>query len=129
MDVDVTPGHALVGSTEVPGDKSIAHRWMILAATAVGPSEIAAAPPSLDVRSTARCLAAIAPKARPALDVFTGKGPSRVEGGGSTWNARGTDGPQTSLHVEGEGRAGLAGSPEPLDCGNSGTTMRLLAGV
>jgi 3-phosphoshikimate 1-carboxyvinyltransferase len=129
MDVEITPGPSLRGSVEVPGDKSIAHRWLILAATALGSSEIAGAPPSLDVRSTARCLAGLAPKARPSLDVFALNGASPVEGGGSTWNEDVDDPALRTLQVEGEGRTGLVAPATPLDCGNSGTSMRLLAGV
>jgi 3-phosphoshikimate 1-carboxyvinyltransferase len=129
MDVEIAPGPSLKGAAEVPGDKSIAHRWLILAATGAGTSEIHGAPPSLDVRSTARCLTGIAPKARPSLDVFAKKGASAVEGAGSTWNDQVDLSPRTPLQVEGEGRRGLVGPAAPLDCGNSGTTMRLLAGV
>jgi 3-phosphoshikimate 1-carboxyvinyltransferase len=129
MDVEIAPGSALHGLAEVPGDKSIAHRWLFLAATAGGASEIVGPPPSLDVRSTARCLSMIAPKARPSLNVFAEKGPSGVKGGGSTWNADETVRPRTTLAVEGEGRSGLSVPAGHLDCGNSGTTMRLLAGV
>ena len=70
MDVVVTPGGHPRGSVAVPGDKSIAHRWLILAATAAGRSRLVGLPPSLDVRSTAACLAAVTDKARPSLDVF-----------------------------------------------------------
>jgi 3-phosphoshikimate 1-carboxyvinyltransferase len=129
MDLEVTPGSSLRGSVEVPGDKSIAHRWLILAATATGGSSISGAPPSLDVRSTARCLAGLAPKAQPSLNVFADKGASGVEGGGSTWNVEGGDPALATLEVEGEGRRGLVEPTADLDCGNSGTTMRLLAGV
>jgi 3-phosphoshikimate 1-carboxyvinyltransferase len=129
MDVEIIPGSALRGDAEVPGDKSIAHRWLILAATGLGRSQITGAPPSLDVRSTAQCLARVSPKARPSLDVFVKKGASGVEGGGSTWNDDGTVRFVTTLEVEGEGRSGLVAPHGPLDCGNSGTTMRLLAGV
>ena len=129
MDALVAPTGSLAGTTVVPGDKSIAHRWLILAATAVGRSRLVGLPLSLDVGSTAGCLAVLTDKARPPLDVFARKVASRVEGGGSTWNV----GPHTpadpSLEVEGQGRDGLVAPAEWLDCGNSGTTMRLLAGV
>jgi 3-phosphoshikimate 1-carboxyvinyltransferase len=55
--------------------------------------------------------------------------PSAVEGGGSTWNAEVEVASLTPLEVEGEGRVGLLEPAETLDCGNSGTSMRLLAGV
>ena len=55
MRVRITPGGHLEGRVRVPGDKSIAHRWLILAATARGPSALVEVPASLDVRSTAAC--------------------------------------------------------------------------
>src|SRR4029077_16200830 len=87
MDVVIRPGGRLEGGAAVPGDKSSAHRWLILSVTAKGPSRLAGLPPSLDVRSTAACLSKVSPKARPALDVFALDARAPVEGGGSTWNA------------------------------------------
>ena len=52
MRVRVTPGPVVEGTIRVPGDKSIAHRWLILAATARGRSALVDLPGSLDVRST-----------------------------------------------------------------------------
>ena len=67
---------------------------------------------SLDVRSTAACLARLTVKARPALDVLARNAARCVEGGGSTWNARvERGGSHRTLEVEGEGRDGLV---EPL---------------
>jgi 3-phosphoshikimate 1-carboxyvinyltransferase len=129
MRLVVTPGGKIDGDPTVPGDKSIAHRWLILAATARGGSSLADLPGSLDVRSTAACLAAIAPAARPALEVWTWNGPSGVEGGGSTWNDPEEEMVGSPLQVEGEGRDGLEEPATALDCGNSGTSMRLLTGV
>jgi 3-phosphoshikimate 1-carboxyvinyltransferase len=129
MDLVVRPGRSLVGEASVPGDKSIAHRWLILAATARGRSEIHHLPVSLDVRSTASCLAAVAPRARPSLEVWSANAPEPVEGGGSTWNPEARNRAADVLQVEGEGRDGLVPAEGPLDCGNSGTSMRLLAGV
>jgi len=129
MDIEVRPGSRLDGEATVPGDKSIAHRWLILAATAEGRSRIAGAPPSLDVRSTAGCLSKVTRKARPPLDLFARKDAAPVEGGGSTWNVEATDRSGEALELEGEGRERLVEAGSPLDCGNSGTSMRLLAGV
>lgn len=129
MDVLISPGGTLEGTSSVPGDKSIAHRWLILSVTARGSSRLVGLPPSLDVRSTAACLSRVAGKARPSLDVFARDAPALVEGGGSTWNA-GVEVPAAApLEVEGEGRDGLVAPSLDLDCGNSGTAMRLLAGV
>jgi len=85
----------------VPGDKSIAHRALILAALAHGESVLRNVPAGLDVRSTQHALS--------ALGVTFGD-----EGG--------------ALHVTGSGGA-LVGPADAIDCGNSGTTIRLLAGV
>ena len=85
----------------IPGDKSISHRFLILGALARGNSLLENVPRSLDVRSTAACLRALGARLEPGED-----GALRVEGP-TNWR-----------------------SPEsPLDCGNSGTTARLLAGL
>ncbi len=80
-------------------------------------------------RSTAACLAVVAPKARPGLDLWRRNAADIVEGRGSTWNAEVEDASVRALEVEGEGRSGLAAPASRLDCGNSGTSMRLLAGL
>jgi len=118
MDVVVTPGAVLEGSVSVPGDKSIAHRWLILAAAAAGRSRLVGLPPSLDVRSTAVCLAAITDKARPSLDVFARNASPGVERRGSTWNEDLRESFDLPLEVEGQGRPGLVPPAEALDCGN-----------
>ena len=90
------------GSLRVPGDKSISHRSLILSAIANGDSRIQGILPSADVHSTAgvlRTLGAQIPELAPDMT---------VRGGG--------------LH-------GLGQPAAPLDCGNSGTTTRLMAGV
>ncbi|HEX9123847.1 MAG TPA: hypothetical protein VF984_10925, partial [Actinomycetota bacterium] len=129
MRVTIRPGGVVRGDCRVPGDKSIAHRWLILAAIADGRSTILDLPPSLDVRSTTTCLAAIAPSARPSLDGWFRKRGATTETDGFTWDRPGWGELVPELEVEGEGREALADAPGPLDCGNSGTTMRLLAGV
>jgi 3-phosphoshikimate 1-carboxyvinyltransferase len=129
MDIVVRPGSSLHGTLAVPGDKSIAHRWLILSVTATGTSRLLGVPPSLDVRSTASCLAAVAPKARPSLDLLGAEASSAVEGGGSTWNEEVEVPALEPLEVQGEGRGSLQEPASGLDCGNSGTSMRLLAGV
>ena len=65
----VHPGGLGGGASRVPGDKSIAHRWLLLAATAEGRSELRGLPEGLDVKATASCLAELVPEeARGALD-------------------------------------------------------------
>jgi 3-phosphoshikimate 1-carboxyvinyltransferase len=129
MRLSVTPGSSVSGDVRVPGDKSISHRWLILASTAMGPSRLVGLPASLDVRSTAGCMAVLAPPARPALDAWASNAAVFVEDGGSTWNSGPSRRPQPALEVEGEGRDALVEPPGPLECGNSGTTMRLLMGL
>ena len=90
------------GTIRVPGDKSISHRALILASLADGESEIRGILESEDVHSTARVLRAL------GVDV-----PSLTP----------------SIHVRGKGRRGLVQPRSALQCGNSGTTTRLMAGV
>ncbi|MDE2291699.1 MAG: 3-phosphoshikimate 1-carboxyvinyltransferase, partial [Elusimicrobia bacterium] len=92
----------LTGACEVPGDKSIAHRALILGTLARGTLTVRGLPDGQDVASTRRCLEALGGR-------FDG-GPAR-------------------LLVRGLGGEGLRAPAAPLDCGNSGTTMRLLMGV
>lgn len=89
-------------AVRVPGDKSISHRALICAALASGRSRIRNILPSADVRSTAGVLRAL----------------------GAGVPALGDD-----VRVDGRGLNGLAATNDPLDCGNSGTTARLISGV
>jgi 3-phosphoshikimate 1-carboxyvinyltransferase len=93
----------LVGSVPVPADKSIAHRALLLAAIAKGTSVVRGGVLGEDNISTLNALRAMGVKARE-----TGEGTFAVEGAG--------------LH-------GLSAPSTDLDCGNSGTTMRLLSGI
>jgi 3-phosphoshikimate 1-carboxyvinyltransferase len=99
----VTPARRLMGRVRVPGDKSISHRYALLAALADGRSRLGNYAPGADCRSTLACL--------------------RQLGVEVDEDTHGT------LTVLGRGPAGLSSPSLPLDCGNSGTTMRLLAGV
>lgn len=87
----------------VPGDKSISHRYALLAALARGRSRIRGLAPGQDVRSTLTCLEAL--------------------------GARMTSSDAGTVDIDGLGLGGLHPPPGVLDAGNSGTTMRLLAGV
>jgi 3-phosphoshikimate 1-carboxyvinyltransferase len=127
MRVRVSPGGRVGGEAAVPGDKSIAHRWLIAAATARGTSRLAGLSRSLDTRSTAACLARLSGAGGPALEAWASSPAARAERNGSTWNLGAST--LDVLEVEGEGRSELLGPSTPLDCGNSGTTMRLLAGI
>lgn len=129
MRVRITPGGTLRGEVGVPGDKSIAHRWLILSTTARGRSHLVGLPASLDVRSTAACLAKVSERGRPSLEAWSRNASGPGEGHGSTWNADPSKGALATLEVEAEGRSALVGPIDDLDCGNSGTAMRLLAGA
>ena len=85
----------------VPGDKSVAHRFLILATLAEGESTLSGVPASLDVASTIGCLRELGAEVEDL-----GGGKFRVTGPAAWQLPRG-----------------------PLDCGNSGTTARLLTGL
>lgn len=89
-------------TVRVPGDKSISHRSLILAALSDGTSRISGLLRSADVDSTASVLAALG---------------VAIEADGEF------------VVVEGRGLRGLLVPRAPLDCGNSGTTARLMSGV
>ena len=125
----VTPGGTVGGEAGVPGDKSIAHRWLLMAATADGRSRLEGLPRSLDVCSTAACLSQLAPAARPALEAWASSPSVTDERHGSTWNRDPSTLDLDTLDLAGEGRGALREPDRELDCGNSGTTMRLLAGL
>ncbi|HEX5465088.1 MAG TPA: 3-phosphoshikimate 1-carboxyvinyltransferase [Candidatus Limnocylindrales bacterium] len=98
----------LRGRLRMPPDKSISHRALLLAAVAAGTSRISGASRGADVEATASCLAALGvPLVRSA----------------------GADGARSDWTVESPGWAGWRGPRGDLDCANSGTTMRLLAGL
>ena len=93
----VAPAARLRGRLRLPGDKSIAHRALIVGALSGGPTTLEIRSPGDDVRSTIACLRAL--------------------------------GVEVTEH---DGRFMISGRPvreATLDCGNSGTTMRLLAGA
>jgi len=92
----------VAGALRVPGDKSISHRSLILASLADGESRIRGILDSDDIRSTAGVLRAL----------------------GATIPALSAD-----MRVVGVGLRGLKAPRQTLNCGNSGTTTRLMAGV
>jgi 3-phosphoshikimate 1-carboxyvinyltransferase len=95
-----TPGHALRGEIAVPGDKSMSHRALILAALARGESRIDGLLESDDVLRT--------------LDAVRAFGAEVERTGTSSWKVTGSE-------WRSPGR--------PIDCGNSGTGARLLIGA
>src|SRR3954464_7424018 len=89
------------GRVRVPGDKSISHRYAMFAALADGTSRLRNYAPGADCAATLACLEAL--------------------------GARITRG--TTMSIEGLGVGGLRPPTAPLDAANSGTSMRLLAGL
>ncbi len=98
----IKPARKLEGSVRFPGDKSISHRYAMLAAIAEGPSELHYYSSSADCQSTLGCLKNLGVKIERRGDTVT---------------------------VHGAGLAGLRAPAAPLDAGNSGSTMRMLAGI
>ncbi len=98
----IKPARRISGRCHLPGDKSISHRAALIAALANGTSHISNFSPSQDCAATLSCL----------------------QGLGVSLDRQGN-----RIRVEGKGLRGLRPSSLPLDCGNSATTMRLLAGM
>ena len=98
----IQPVKCLSGGLEVPGDKSISHRYAMLAALADGTSELRNFAAARDCHSTLACIKALG---------------AEVKVNGSTVN------------VTGHGLHGLKSSWRTLDAENSGTTIRLLSGI
>jgi 3-phosphoshikimate 1-carboxyvinyltransferase len=105
--VIVRPAARIRGHLSVPGDKSISHRYALLAGLAVGRSVLHNYAPGGDCASTLHCLA--------SLGVSISRGNDDTRG--------------PSVQIEGRGAGHLVASTTPLDCGNSGSTMRMLAGI
>jgi len=98
----ITPAKRLEGQLQLPGDKSISHRYAMLGAIAEGTTEIHFFATSADCQSTLDCLKKLGVKIERRENVVT---------------------------IQGAGLAGLQASKDVLDAGNSGTTMRMLAGI
>ena len=98
----IRPANKFSGQPLVPGDKSISHRALILGALAEGVTVIEDILESADVQSTATCLQQLGIQ-------ITKK--------------------QNRTLVHGQGLQGLKSPQGILDCGNSGTTLRLLMGL
>lgn len=97
----VSPARSLRGSVMLPGDKSISHRYAMLAGFAEGTSRLSNFSTGADPHSSLGCMAAMGAK---------------VETTGKVISVTGTGGV-------------LAQPKDSLDCGNSGSTMRMLAGL
>ena len=92
----------VAGTVQLPGDKSISHRYALLAAIAEGPSEILQFASSRDCHSTLDCLRGLGVPVRER---------------------------DATVAIDGVGLHGLRPPARALDAGNSGTTLRLLAGI
>lgn len=101
--ITVAPSTRGAGRVRVPGDKSISHRYAMLAALADGESRISGYSPGADCAATVSCLRTLGVSIRAT-------GPA-------------------ALAVTGRGMGGLLAPAAPLDVVNSGTTIRLLAGI
>jgi 3-phosphoshikimate 1-carboxyvinyltransferase len=98
----ILPAKFLTGGVDLPGDKSISHRYAMLAALAEGTSELRHFSAAADCHSTLACMRALGAELKKEND---------------------------TVRITGTGRSGLHESRRSLDAGNSGTTMRLLAGI
>src|SRR5579871_1447443 len=99
--VVLRPGRSVRGSVQLPGDKSVSHRYAMLSGIAEGPSRLENYSTGADCASTLACMRAL----------------------GVNWEKKGS-----VIEVEGRG-VQLAAPMQPLDCGNSGSTMRMLSGI
>ena len=100
----VRPARTVRGSVQLPGDKSISHRYAMLAGIAEGSSRLENYSTGADCASTLGCMRML----------------------GVTWERKSAE--QNVIEVQGRGLA-LAAPTQPLDCGNSGSTMRMLSGI
>ncbi|GFP21553.1 3-phosphoshikimate 1-carboxyvinyltransferase [Candidatus Hakubella thermalkaliphila] len=103
MEATLTSAKNLKGVITVPGDKSISHRSLILASLAHGRSRIANFSFSKDCLSTMNCLRSLGVEMEIDADKV--------------------------IHLVGKGLEGFREPSDILDCGNSGTTMRMMLGV
>lgn len=104
LEARITPARRIAGRLRVPGDKSISHRYALLAALASGTSRLANYSPGADCAATLDCLRQLGV----AID---------------------HQGDPAVVHVTGRGQRGLAAPSGTLDARNSGTTTRLMAGI
>ena len=98
----ISPGGSVSGVVELPGDKSISHRYAILGALAEGASEIRNFSPAADCASTLECCRRL----------------------GIAVDAKGEH-----VRIAGKGLDGLKASRRAIDAENSGSTIRMLSGV
>jgi 3-phosphoshikimate 1-carboxyvinyltransferase len=104
----ITPARNVLGSLRLPGDKSISHRYALLGGLAHGTTRLTNFSTGADCASSLACVEALGAKVTRSADAVTGKTDSiEIEGVSGTFHPTDT----------------------PLDCGNSGSTMRMLSGL
>jgi 3-phosphoshikimate 1-carboxyvinyltransferase len=104
--VVVRPARNVRGSVRLPGDKSISHRYAMLAGIAEGASRLENYSTGADCASTLGCMRSL----------------------GVAWERKNKDGADNTIEVKGSGLS-LSAPATALDCGNSGSTMRMLSGI
>jgi 3-phosphoshikimate 1-carboxyvinyltransferase len=97
----ISPARNILGSLRLPGDKSISHRYALLGGLAKGKTRLTNFSTGADCASSVACVEALGAKITRTAD---------------------------AIEIEGVGGA-FRPSLDPLDCGNSGSTMRMLAGL
>jgi 3-phosphoshikimate 1-carboxyvinyltransferase len=102
MHQQISPATSVSGAVQLPGDKSISHRYAMLAAIAEGPSKISNYSTGADCQSTLACVGALGAASETNGDVVC---------------------------IHGRGLDGLREPAAPLDAGNSGSTIRMLSGI
>jgi len=110
--LDIQAGKTLQGELTVPGDKSISHRAVMLAALAEGTSMVHNLLLGEDVQRTINAFVDMGVKIQSEKKILSGNPDTIIE-----------------HKINGVGLWGLTKPPQPLDMGNSGTSMRLLAGI
>src|SRR6266481_4730799 len=102
MQKRISPASAITGTISLPGDKSISHRYAMIASIAEGETRVRNYSTGADCHSTLACVRALG---------------IEVEGQG------------TEFAIRGRGLDGLRAPSTDLDAGNSGSTIRMLSGI
>jgi 3-phosphoshikimate 1-carboxyvinyltransferase len=102
MEKRISPARAVSGVITLPGDKSISHRYAMIASIAQGATRVRNYSTGADCHSTLGCMRALG---------------IEIEGAG------------TEFTIYGKGLGGLREPSSPLDAGNSGSTIRMLSGI
>src|SRR2546422_11425702 len=102
MQEEISPARRVAGTLRLPGDKSISHRYAMLAAIAEGASRIRNYSTGADCQSTLAAMSAL------------GASIERLDG---------------EIVIHGRGLEGLTAPAASLDAGNSGSTIRMLSGI